>query len=77
MRQAKPFARYDEPLTKGLGRWQWVVPKELNDCRDVTDLRDGCVAFPIDNRHFVNANFVSYLRLEEIEVKTARADMVA
>jgi hypothetical protein len=43
----------------------------------VADLGDGFVDFPIGNRHLMNANLVSNLLLEEIQVQTARSDMVA
>ncbi len=37
----------------------------------------GCVAFPVGNCGFVNADLFRNLPLQEIEVQTARADMIA
>jgi hypothetical protein len=41
------------------------------------NLQGGCIAFPVGNCLFVNVNLVGDLLLEELEVKTAGADMVA
>jgi hypothetical protein len=42
-----------------------LYPQELNDSRHIADLWDGCVAFPTGSRHFVNANLLGNLLLEE------------
>jgi hypothetical protein len=55
----------------------WVVTQEINDGRNVTDRRSGCVAFPVGNRDFVNPNLLGNFPLEEIEVQSVAADVVA
>jgi len=56
---------------------QWIVPKELDDGREVTDRRSGCVAFPVGNRDFVNPNLLGNLPLEALEVQSTTPDVVA
>ena len=55
---------------------QWIVPKELDDGREVTDRRSGCVAFPVGNRNFIDPNLLGNLPLKGIEVQSSAADMV-
>lgn len=76
LRQAERPACGGETFRKRVGRRQRVVTQELNNSRYETDLGDACVAFPTGNRHFVNANLVGYLLLEELQVEAARADVV-
>lgn len=56
---------------------QRVVSKESDDGRDVPDLGRGCVAFPVGNREFMDADLLGNLRLEEAKVKSADSDMVS
>lgn len=76
LRQAEPSTRGGKSFSKGVRQGQRVVPQELDDSRHVTDLGSGCVAFPTGNRHLVNANLVGNLLLEELEVQTARANLI-
>ena len=76
LRQTEPLAGGCEAFRKRVRRWLWIVPQESDDGRDVADLGDGCVDFPIGNREFVNANLFRDLLLEELEVQSSRADMV-
>jgi len=46
----------------------WVIPQELDDGRNVSNRRTGCVAFPVSNRGRVDADAFANLPLEEVEV---------
>jgi hypothetical protein len=77
MRKAEPSARGGKALREGDGGRQRVAPKELESGRDVTDGRGDCVAFPVRNRGFANADLFGRLLLEEFEFEAAGADVVA
>ena len=77
LRQAEHPARGDKAFRECVGRGQRVIPQELNDGRDVANGRNGCVAFPVRNGGFVDADLVGNLLLEEVEVETPGADVVA
>jgi hypothetical protein len=77
LRQAECPPRSGKALRICVGWRKWVVTQEPDNGRDVADGRSGCVAFPVANRQFVNADPISNLALEELEVQAARADMVA
>jgi hypothetical protein len=76
-RQAEHPAGSGKAFREGDGERQGVVSRELENGRDAADGWHGCVAFPVANRSFVNANLVRNLLLEEFEVQTARANVVA
>jgi hypothetical protein len=77
LRQAECAARSYEEFSKRVGWWKRVVAQKPYDGRDVTDSRNGCVAFPVGNRQCVNANPFANVLLKEPEVEAASADMVA
>ena len=54
-----------------------VRAQEPDDDRDVADSRNGCVAFPVGNREFVNADLVGNLLLQELEIQAALWEVVA
>jgi hypothetical protein len=54
--KAEPFACRDKGLWKGHGTRQRVVPKKPDNGRHVAHSGDGCVAFPVRNRGFINAD---------------------
>ena len=69
LRQAEHSTRGGKALGKGNGgRQQRVVTQEPDDGRNEADGWGGCVALPTGDRHFVNADLVGYLLLEEVEV---------
>ena len=76
LRQAKPSTRSGKAIRRGDGGRHWVIPEELDDFRDIADSRGVCVASPVRNRGFVNADLVGNLLLEEVEVQAMAADVV-
>ena len=66
-----------EPLRKCLRRGQRVISQKAEDGRNVPDCGGGFVAFPIVNGRGVNADLLSNLGLEEAEVQTTVADVLA
>ena len=77
LRQAERPARGGKALREGVGRGQGIVTQEPDDGRDVADGRNGCVAFPVGNREFVNADLVGNLLLQKLEVQAVLAHVVA
>jgi hypothetical protein len=63
LRQTEPSARGGKASWDGVGRRQRVVAQESDDGRYVTYLRDGCIDFPVGNRHLMNTNLVGNLPL--------------
>jgi hypothetical protein len=77
LRQAEPSTRGGKALRDGDGGRLWVVPQELDDGREVADGWTGCVAFPVGDRGFINADLIGNLLLEEFEVEAVGANLVA
>jgi len=76
LRQPQRFSDRGKPLRKCLSRRNWVVSQKVQDGRDVVNLRGGCVAFPVGNCLFVDADLGGNLLLEEFEVQPPSADMI-
>ena len=77
LRQPQHLSRGNEPVSECLGGRKRVIPEKLEDGRDVTDCRGGCVAFPVANGRRVDTDLLGNLFLEEISVHPTAPEVVA
>jgi hypothetical protein len=77
LRQSQHLPRRKEPLSEALGWRKRVIAKKLENGWNVTDCREGCVAVPVANGGSVHTDLLRNVRLEEVEVESATADVVA
>jgi len=68
LRHPQHFSHRSEPFNERVGLWKGVVSQKVQDGWNVLYLRGGCVAFPVGNCLFTNADLGGNLLLEEFEV---------
>ncbi len=77
LRKASELSTLNQPFAQGLSSWKGVVLQELTDRRPMLEGRRRCVALPVPNGRFADADFRRNVLLEQLQIKSSPSNVAS